>query len=82
MLIKRASLYLNCNYLVQTKCIMRKNGGGPGRGKRAGPWRSATLWRPSVAPLGVMYLHAKMRGLLRVDAPSLFTFSHVSCRGL
>ena len=28
-----------------------------------------------------MYLHTKMRGSLRVDAPSLFTFCHVSGPG-
>ena len=32
VLIKRAALYLNCNYLLQTKCIMCKNGWGPSRG--------------------------------------------------
>ena len=46
VLIKRAPLYLNCNYLVQTKCIMCKNGGGPSRGKRAG----ALALRPPLAP--------------------------------
>ena len=29
MLIKGMPLYLNCNYLAQTKLYMRKNGGGP-----------------------------------------------------
>ena len=47
VLIKRAPpLHLNCNYLVQTKCIVRKNGGGPSRGKRAG----ALALRPPLAP--------------------------------
>ena len=38
VLIKRAPLYLNRNYLVQTKCIMRKNvEGGTVEGKGWGP---------------------------------------------
>ena len=37
------ALYLNCNYLVQTKCIMRKNGGGPVEKNGLHPWRSAPL---------------------------------------
>ena len=60
--IKRAPLYLNCNYLVQTKCIMRKNGEGPQQRKKGwgpgapppspfAPERDVTAWAAAITEL-------------------------------
>ena len=76
MHIKRAPLYFNCNYLVQTKCIMGKNGGGLSRGKRAGALALLPpLWRPSVTPLRQARMH-RDRQTQKVRQTDRHTYIH------